>query len=234
MPLTIDHHASTATNLVFETLYNAIVTLELPPGTKVSEAEIAKELGVSRQPVRDAFYRLSEVGFVRIRPQRATTITYISDQALHDARFIRTALEVECLRIASAKIRPADIDALEHLLGKQADAISAGNKLAFHELDDIFHRTITEIAGHPNAWALIRDQKVHLDRVRYLSLAFGAQDAFDDHRVILDCLKAGDAAKADARLRAHLSTILKLMDQLRATHSNYFEALDEDAKPIPV
>ena len=211
------------TDQVFESLYSAILTLELVPGSKVSETEVARSLGVSRQPVRDAFYRLSELGFLRIRPQRTTTITCISEVALRDARFIRTALEVECLHAAIKKRTDADIEGLEELLTAQKAALSEGDRLRFHALDDQFHRTITEIAGHPGAWAVIRDQKVHLDRVRYLSLGFGTQSAFDDHRAILDCLIAGDAARAEARLRQHLSTILEVLAQVRKAHSAYFE-----------
>lgn len=70
--------ATSATEQVFQSLYAAVVTLKLLPGTKVSEAEVARQMDVSRQPVRDAFFRLSELGFLTIRPQRATLISRIS------------------------------------------------------------------------------------------------------------------------------------------------------------
>ena len=54
---------------VFDELRREILTLELAPGTKLSEVEVATQMGVSRQPVRDAFYRLSKLGFLLIRPQ---------------------------------------------------------------------------------------------------------------------------------------------------------------------
>lgn len=212
-----------ATEQVFQTLYSAIITLELPPGTKVSEAEIAKRLGVSRQPVRDAFYRLSEQGVIRIRPQRATVITQISEQALLDARFIRTAIEVECIRAAAEKITDAGIAKLEKLLEQQTSAIESDERLDFHKYDDAFHHTICEIAGHPDAWKLIRQQKLHMDRVRYLSLALGAQSAFEDHKNILDCLIKRDGRTAEALVRLHLSKILQILEQVRNTHPEYFE-----------
>ena len=59
---------------VFDELHRQILTLELQPGSKISEADVAKALGVSRQPVRDAFYRLSKLGFLSMRPQVATTV----------------------------------------------------------------------------------------------------------------------------------------------------------------
>ncbi|KJZ21232.1 GntR family transcriptional regulator [Loktanella sp. S4079] len=215
---------TTATDQVFQALYSAIITLELAPGSKVSEAEVARNLGVSRQPVRDAFYRLSELGFMLIRPQRATTITYISEQALLDARFIRTALEVECLRTAIAKIDDADVARLDDLLAQQEEAIEKGDRLGFHALDDQFHEAICDIAGHPKAWNLIHEQKVHLDRVRYLSLAFGAQSALDDHRAIMKCIRDRDADAGEAQLRTHLARILGILEQVRSSHPELMES----------
>lgn len=104
----LENQQLSATDQVFQALYDAVVSVDLPPGTKVSEAEIASQLGVSRQPVRDAFFRLSNLGLLSIRPQRATLITQISLQAVYDAVFTRTALEVECLRTAMA-IAPGGI-----------------------------------------------------------------------------------------------------------------------------
>ncbi|WP_106746496.1 GntR family transcriptional regulator [Yoonia maritima] len=215
---------TTATDQVFQALYSAIITLELAPGSKVSEAEIARNLGVSRQPVRDAFYRLSELGFMLIRPQRATTITYISEQALLDARFIRTALEVECMRTAISKITDDDILRLEGLINQQEAAIKADDRLGFHALDDEFHEVICEIAGHPNAWNLIHEQKVHLDRVRYLSLAFGAKSALDDHRAIMQCIRDRDPDGAEQQLRIHLARILNILEQVSASHPELMES----------
>ncbi|CAN0581890.1 unnamed protein product, partial [Ectocarpus sp. 12 AP-2014] len=53
-----------ATDQVFDTIYRAIVSLDLPPGAKISEVDIAGRFAVSRQPVRDAFFRLSKLGFL--------------------------------------------------------------------------------------------------------------------------------------------------------------------------
>ncbi len=211
------------TRQVFQTLYSAIIKLDLPPGTKVSEAVIAKDMGISRQPVRDAFYRLSEQGLLRIRPQRATVVTHISEQELLDAQFIRTAVEVECFHEAIEKISESDILGLNRLHEQQNAAIKKGKRFAFHELDDEFHRTISEIAGHPNAWQLIKRQKVHLDRVRYMSIEFGRHSAIDEHRRILDCLVKRDKSNGETQLRLHLSEVLQTLEHARATHPDYFE-----------
>ena len=86
---------------VFDVLHQQVLSLALPPGTKMSEAEIAKQLNVSRQPVRDAFYRLSKLGFLLIQPQKATQVSPIHIQDILRARFVRTSIEVEVMRRAA-------------------------------------------------------------------------------------------------------------------------------------
>lgn len=210
-------------DLVFEEIYDRVVTLDLPPGSRLTEADVAGQMGVSRQPVRDAFYRLSQLGFLQIRPQRPTTVTRISVVAVHQARFIRTALEVETTGELVRRLTESDLAELEAMVETQREAVAAGDKLRFHALDDAFHRTICRLSGHDYAWALIRESKAHMDRVRWLSLSFGAESALDDHVRILDALQARDAERAVAAMREHLSRIGGIIAHIRADHGEYFE-----------
>ncbi|NKN38294.1 GntR family transcriptional regulator [Agrobacterium sp. a22-2] len=214
------------TELVFEHLYHQVVELELPPGTKLSEVEVAKQMGVSRQPVRDAFYRLSQLGFLLIRPQRATVVTHISEEGVHQARFIRTALEMETVRAASERLTTEQMDRLDALIARQQAAIDTGDKVLFHALDDDFHKQICDMSGHDFAWALIRESKAHMDRVRYLSLSFGAQSALDDHKAIMAALRSRDGDQAAASMRIHLSRIKTIISRIRESHGQHF-AMDE-------
>jgi DNA-binding GntR family transcriptional regulator len=201
---------------VFDAIYDQVVTLELPPGSRISEADVARALEVSRQPVRDAFWRLSKLGFLTIRPQRPTTISPISEAAVLQARFVRTALEVETVRIAARTLRSADHDQLVALLAAQAAAVADHDRERFHGLDDEFHRLICELSGHGFAWALIREHKAHMDRVRFLSLGFGADLALKEHRAIVAAVRAGDVPAAVAAVRLHLSRIEDIIARIRA------------------
>ena len=211
------------TDLVFAELYNRVVGLDLLPGTKLSEAEVAKQMGVSRQPVRDAFYRLSQQGFLLIRPQRATVVTPISVEAVHRARFIRTALELETMRAAMANMTETEMGELEDMIGEQEKAVDRDDRAGFHALDDSFHNRICEIAGQGHVWALIRDHKAHMDRVRYLSLENGARLALEDHISILAAVRGGDRDAAITRMRSHLARIAGIIDDIRAAHADYFD-----------
>jgi DNA-binding GntR family transcriptional regulator len=211
---------------VYEELNRQILTLVLPPGTKMSEVDVAQALGVSRQPVRDAFYRLSKLGFLTIRPQRATTVSLISERSVMQARFVRTAIELETVRAACARLAAADFTALSDILDEQAKALSPTAAERFHQLDDQFHREISERAGHGYVWDIIRENKAHMDRVRYLSPSFASEHAYLEHRDILAALMSRDATAATRTIRHHLTRILDQIVQIRAAHSAFFA--DED------
>lgn len=207
---------------VFEELNRQILTLVLAPGTKLSEVEVAQALGVSRQPVRDAFYRLSKLGFLTIRPQRATLVSLISERSVLQARFMRTALELETVKAACAQLTDKDFERLSALLDEQEDAVRTGATARFHHLDDQFHREICERAGHGYVWDTIREHKAHMDRVRYLSLSFASEQACKEHHEILKAIKARDEGAATSALRRHLTHILEQIVQIRASHPAYF------------
>ncbi|WP_410218863.1 GntR family transcriptional regulator [Paracoccus sp. (in: a-proteobacteria)] len=212
----------TVTDQIFEVLYDRVVNLTLTPGAKLSEAEVAAQMGVSRQPVRDAFYRLSQLGFIQIRPQRATTVTPISQDAVMQAYFIRSALEEATMRVAAQRLRPEHWDALDVLIDCQEAASKADQRLEFHELDDRFHHDICAHAGVEFVWTLVRDNKGHMDRARYLSLSYGASMAYIEHREILAALRARDTEAAVAAVRHHLSHIRQILDRLRIDQPEVF------------
>ena len=127
---------------VFRELRNAIVTMGVRPGQALSEQEIATRLGVSRQPVREAFIKLSEAGLLTIRPQRGTFIVKISMKQVFDARFVREAVELAVVRRACAEMTPAGIEVLRANLEAQRKAATDLDPVRFMDLDEAFHRDI--------------------------------------------------------------------------------------------
>lgn len=219
-------HRPSVADSVFEELNRQILTLVLAPGMKVSEVDVAQALGVSRQPVRDAFYRLSKLGFLTIRPQRATTVSLISERSVMQARFVRTAIELETVRAACERLTDKDFDVLTAILDEQAGTISGKDAERFHRLDDQFHREISERAGHGYVWDIIRENKAHMDRVRYLSLSFASERAYLEHREILAAIRSRNVDAATSAIRQHLLRIVDQIVQIRASYSSYFDQED--------
>lgn len=218
----------TTTDQVFELLHNAIISFDLPPGSKMSEAEVSAQMGVSRQPVRDAFFRLSELGFLQIRPQRATRVSKISEEAVNQAAFVRAALELACLKEAIDKMTDAGIKKLDNIISEQADAVAVKDRVAFHELDDAFHHALCNISGRAHVWTLIKEHKAHMDRARYLSLPFSLDIAYSEHLGVMDAIRARDYETSQQLMGDHLSRITKILGKIRDEHAEFFEEPGED------
>jgi DNA-binding GntR family transcriptional regulator len=230
-PLRIDGAGSIGEQ-VFRTLRSAIVTMRLTPATALSEQEIAGRLKVSRQPVREAFIKLSEIGLVRVLPQRGTFVVKISAKAVTDARFVREAVECAIARRASEGIGKAQIDDLRAVLSEQRKA--ARDPEAFFVLDEAFHRGLAHAAECTYAWKVIEEAKAQMDRVRFLSLpdATPIGHLITQHQAILDAIVAGQPAAAERAMQDHLREILKSLPRLSRTFPDMFDEDSQDtAKP---
>lgn len=214
---------------VFRELKQAIVAMALTPGQALSENEIAMRLGVSRQPVREAFIKLSEAGLVRIRPQRGTFVVKISTKQVTDARFVREAVEVAVARRA-CEVMPADAIAhLKRILDAQRAAAVEAEPARFLALDEAFHRGLALGVDCEYAWRVVEEVKAQMDRVRYLSLphATPIERLVDQHAAILAAVEAGDAGAAEIAVRTHLSEILTSLPVLERGFPNLFETPED-------
>ena len=214
----------TTADEVFSVLQDDIGSLRLPPGAKLSEVDVAARLDVSRQPVREAFIRLDEIGLVQIRPQKATTVRRFSLSSIRHARFIRCAIEIEIVREACASRLRSVERPLEMNLERQRRALDAGRTRRFHDLDQEFHRLLCRGAGRESAFEAITAYRFETDRLCLLSL--GARDeralVLEDHARIFERARAGDVRAATAGMRAHLSRLDRVIDAVRAKHADYF------------
>jgi DNA-binding GntR family transcriptional regulator len=191
----------------------------------LSEQDIATRLGVSRQPVREAFIKLGEAGLLRVLPQRGTLVVKISRAAVEDARFIREAVECAVAREAAARATRPVLSELSANLARQRRSARGKDLLAFFAIDEEFHRLLAEAAGRPLAWTIVEDVKPQMDRVRFLSMedATPLRVLVDQHAAILDAVGAGDADRAEAAMRAHLTEILRSLPWLAERHPELFE-----------
>lgn len=213
-----------------DSLRRAIVTLEIRPGERLSEQEIARRYGVSRQPVREAFIKLAETDLVRVLPQRGTLVVKISRRAVEDARFVREAIEAAVVRAAAAHPREDLLAVARATLADMEEAMAAGDGTRFFALDEDFHAALAAAADRPAAWRVVVEQKVQMDRVRYLDVgeATPMHTVLAQHRVILAAIEAGDVAGADRAMREHLSVILTKLPLLEARWPELFETEPDD------
>lgn len=209
---------------VYEALRQAIVRLQLRPGHLLSETELARRLGVSRQPVREAFIKLADAGLVEVQPQRGTLVRLISRREVETARFIREAIEVAIVRRLAAGGGAGAAAALRASMARQEEARAAGDAAGFLDHDEAFHQSIARDAGCESAWRLLESLKAQMDRVRFLSFAEATPIAklIAQHGAIVAALEAGDPDAAEAAMRVHLGEMLTSLPELAARHPDLF------------
>lgn len=211
---------------VFDYLYREIVTLRLMPGAKMSEVEVATRFGISRQPVRDAFGRLGSLGFLTIRPKKATEVARFSRTAIDAARFVRLALEVEVTRRCHERWCDPWREQFEENLVQQRRAMEANDKLHFLDLDFAFHRMLCEAASVPFIVEVLRANKVQVDRLCLLSLHGSSEidTLIADHEAIVAGLDDTTSDAAVAAMRMHLRRLDRTVDAVQSRHGDYFQA----------
>jgi DNA-binding GntR family transcriptional regulator len=216
---------TSARDQAYAVLRAAIVGAELEPGRRLSENQLAELIGVSRTPVRDALARLRDERLVAIVPQLGTFVTYIDEEAVADAHFVREALEVGAVRMTAQRADDEALRALNGNLAGQEDAVAADDAEAFARLDDDFHRRLCDLSGREVAWRLSERTRGQLDRVRLLSLPeAGYRDQMlTEHRAVVAAVAAHDAPRAERELRHHLRMVLSQLPAIREAHPEFFQ-----------
>jgi len=215
----------TTADEIFDQLQADIVAMRLPPGTKVSESEIAKQHGVSRQPVREAFIQLNNLGLLQVRPQKATLVRKISIQGILNARFIRTAVEIEVMRKACKTATEKDFAQFDINLKAQKRAARSVDAAKFHLLDYDFHQLICLAADSEFAFATIAENKSQVDRLCMICLTDKKSmlALIDDHSQIFDALQQRNLDSMIDLTRSHLSRLDSTLKTAHEEHSEFFE-----------
>jgi DNA-binding GntR family transcriptional regulator len=216
---------TSARDQAYAVLRSAIVGAELEPGRRLSENQLAELIGVSRTPVRDALARLRDERLVAIVPQLGTFVTYIDEDAVADAHFVREALEVGAVRIVAERVDGGGLRALDESLAAQERAVAADDAEAFARLDDHFHHLLCDLSGREVAWRLSERTRGQLDRVRLLSLPEpGYRDQMlAEHRAVVAAVADHDARRAERELRHHLRMVLSHLPAIREAHPEFFQ-----------
>jgi len=209
---------------IYRRLHEAIVGMEVLPGTPLQDKVLCARFAVSRTPVREALIRLAEDGLVDIFPQSGTFVSRIKGEAVPEALAIRQALEGVTVVRLTQDCGPAALARLDHVIERQVFVAGQGDMAGFHQADELFHETIAGLSGHPGIWRLLKQVKAQIDRTRRLTLPVPGRmsQVVEEHRVIRDAIAAGDPVAAQAAMSRHLSAVLPDLETLRVRYPRYF------------
>lgn len=196
---------------VYRTMRQAIISRRLPTGQRLRELDIARSLGVSRTPVREAVARLVSDRLVRLLPGGGVEVVDTSKE-LEEIYHVRKALEGYAARLAAERIGD---DELRHLAGIVADSERLPLD-AFEErvaLNGQFHHSVCAAAQVPRLIEMIHEFREYSTNPETLRLydRENATNALLDHREILRWLEARDGARAEQAMRDHLATAYRNM-----------------------
>lgn len=200
----------TLTERVYGTLKEAILDLQYKPGDPLVEDDLARQLGTSKTPVRDALITLERDGLVTKIPYRGT---YVSEVSVRDATEIfelRAVLEGLAARSAARVFAPRDLDAAERLLDEADEALARGDTDLCSQLGARFHTMIHDRADNRRLKPLLDKLEEQLRRLRRLSdrLQGRLEKSGLEHRRILAALRTGDPLQAETAMRAHLDSVV--------------------------
>jgi DNA-binding GntR family transcriptional regulator len=194
---------------VYARLRQGILDGTYAPGARLGEADLAVALGVSRTPVREALRRLGSEGLLSTLPNKGARVRTWTTSELSDISDLRALLEGHAARQAATRVTGADIAAMADLVTRMEAAAADGTAADIDlitELNREFHGAVIEASGNallPGLMHSLLHVPVISRTYRHYSPA-RMQQSMRQHRELVDALRAGDPAWAEAVMRVHV------------------------------
>ena len=216
-----EHQDRSLRGRVFEKLREDILSGVYKDCDELREITIGEEMGVSRTPVREALRQLELEGLVSIIPNKGAYVTGITMKDVRDIYKIRSQLEGLCARWATQNITEEQIENLEEIillsdfhLHKKGE----GQTEQVSEMDGKFHKIMYEASQSRILEHLLKDFHKYVQMARTMSIEAPnrAEKSIEEHREILNAIKAKDAERAEMLANQH---ILNVMENLHLNES---------------
>jgi len=202
---------------VYQVLKKEIVKGFLQPGTKLSENKLAREMHVSRTPVREAMRKLTAERLITTNPNKIMTVAKISLIDMKEVLQVRGALEGLAASIAAKKINRENINELKKIVSEMSLHITKEGLLSYCEIDDKFHDLILNVCG--NKWIIrVRENLsnfIYRYRVMSLSVPERLKFSLEEHQAIMESLKKHNSEEADRLSKIHMeNTIINILKNI--------------------
>lgn len=194
------------TDRVYEGLLKRIISLELEPGTTVTQAYLSELLDCGRTPLREATQRLMVEGLVVYTPNRGISIAPLDIRHYAQIDEAYRLLSTEAVRLAALRRTDAQVGELQAILDVASAHLTAGRISEVPSLDVDFHCLLSAAANNP----FLADSAARVEKlaVRFVSLAYdsndGHQQVWDYHQKILDAVRDQDPDEAVRAFAAHI------------------------------
>jgi len=196
---------------IYEHLREQLLNGERAPSEHLIEAKIAKEIGTSRTPVREALHSLELEGLIESIPRVGYVVKPISEQEVEEICEIRMAIEGIAVRWAMEKAHDKLVEELRKNISIAEEKLSAGNAKAFVDLDAQFHEIIARHSGSQRLLELAQTLRRHMLRYRIQSIysVDNVLRAIEGHKEILQAIEKSDLEEVNKAIRNHMEQVKK-------------------------
>lgn len=196
----------------FDALCQRIDTGELQPNQRLVEAEIAKELGIGRTPVREAIKRLGAKGYASKLPKGGLIVTELSLKQMQSLFEIREALETMAIKLACKHVTEEQINKAEEYHIRSIEAIRDGDIEQYIRLNASFHEELYAACDNEQLLSLLRTFRYLYFNRRLVRMHTPREwdSQLKQHSRILEAVRKRNADRAEKALRRHLKSTLKL------------------------
>ena len=191
---------------VADHLREEILSEHLAPGAELGEVALARSLGVSRGPLREALGQLAAEGLVTIVPRRGAVVRRLTRREFIDSYQVREALESLAIRLAVPRLSLADKDELHEMCAQMERAAADGDVDRFFEINRQFHARLVHASGNQKLEEVHGQVVAQMARLmkKSVELRGGTQQSAAEHRAIMDAVDAGDPVRAARLLEEHI------------------------------
>jgi len=197
----------------YEILRSSVITGQLEPGRLHNEKDLARGLGISRTPVREALLDLSKEGMVVFVPRKGIMIREITHKDVSDVMELRKVIENYIIESCCSKLTPADLKRIGKIIEKQKTLASKGDRKGYVEADREFHLFLASRTGNRQLLHVMENLRDLLHSMAIKAIAY--QDRMDqvlrEHKRICTALEKRDQKKAKEAMFLHLDTTERIL-----------------------
>ncbi len=194
---------------VYEILKKSIIFQEIPPGEKVDEEAIARQLGVSRTPIRETLCRLENEGIVKVIPRRGAFVVKHSREKVTEILALREALEGFAARMAAEHVDETTVEKMRLLFRDFSEANLRERSKDYFRADLKFHDMVVKASKNDLLIQLMNTLNDHIQMVRLqtVSLDGRPEHSLIEHFKIMGAFEQKDAALAESLMREHIRNV---------------------------
>jgi DNA-binding GntR family transcriptional regulator len=217
VPVRLEGSRKFRTEAAYRLLKDKIIRLELPPGQRIVEDEVALSLGMSRTPLREALVRLEEDGLVETLPRQGVRVSLLSKRDIREINRVLACLEEEAAKtLAVRRPGPDEMAQIDAAIAAMDEALEREEIAAWADADYRFHRLLIEMCGNRQLAAVAINFLEKAHRFRIMTLPLRSRPVYSNvnHAAVVEAIRRGDAETAMEIHRNHKARWTRELNEL--------------------